>query len=181
MPKRLPTHNLDPEGHATGHVVQVLASGLMGLAAPDAEYIRDTIGSALVPGANITITVNDAGDTITITSANTTDPEVVRDTMGTALVSGANVTITVNDAGDTITIAAVGTDPEIVRDTIGSALVAGSGINIVVNDAGDTITISATAVPVTKIWVPMSTVVGAGDPQLVFTDDGEVMMIEVPL
>ena len=31
-----------------------------------AELIRDTMGTALVAGANVTVTVNDAGDTITI-------------------------------------------------------------------------------------------------------------------
>ena len=35
----------------------------------NAEAIRDTVGTALVAGTNITITVNDAGDTITITAA----------------------------------------------------------------------------------------------------------------
>ena len=35
----------------------------------EAERIRDVIGAALVAGTNITITVNDPGDTITITSA----------------------------------------------------------------------------------------------------------------
>lgn len=32
----------------------------------DAEIVRDTIGAALVAGTNITITVNDAANTITI-------------------------------------------------------------------------------------------------------------------
>lgn len=35
----------------------------------EAERIRDVIGAALVAGANITITVNDAGDTITIAAS----------------------------------------------------------------------------------------------------------------
>lgn len=34
-----------------------------------AELIRDTIGTALVAGSNITLTVNDAGDTITIAAS----------------------------------------------------------------------------------------------------------------
>lgn len=34
-----------------------------------AEFIRDTIGACLVQGSNMTITVNDAGDTITLASA----------------------------------------------------------------------------------------------------------------
>lgn len=72
------------------------------------EAIRDVMGAALVAGSNVTITPNDAGDTITVsaTDTNTTDPEVVRDTIAAALVAGTNVTITPNDAGDTITITA---------------------------------------------------------------------------
>ncbi len=34
-----------------------------------AEYIRDTIGTALTAGSNVTLTVNDAGDTITVAAA----------------------------------------------------------------------------------------------------------------
>ena len=52
---------------AASDVTTALALKLDTTAAP--ELIRDTIGSALVAGANITITVNDAGDTITIASA----------------------------------------------------------------------------------------------------------------
>jgi hypothetical protein len=39
------------------------------VAAAMPELIRDTMGAALVQGANITITVNDAGDTITIAAS----------------------------------------------------------------------------------------------------------------
>jgi len=38
-----------------------------------AEFIRDTIGTALVAGSNATVTVNDAGDTITIAATATGD------------------------------------------------------------------------------------------------------------
>lgn len=125
----------EPIGH-TG------ATGGGGSGTFDPEEVRDTIAAALVAGNNVSIGVDDAADTITISA--TTDPEVVRDTIGAALVAGSNVTIAVNDATDTITIAAAGTDPEVVRDTISAALVAGAGIAISVNDAADTITISAT-------------------------------------
>lgn len=101
------------------------------------EQVRDVVGAALVPGSGATVTVNDAGDTITIAA----DPEFIRDTVGTALIAGSGVTVTVNDAGDTITIAA---DPEFVRDTMGTALVGGTGISITVDDPGNTITITAT-------------------------------------
>jgi len=96
-------------GATTGQVPALQADGTLAFTTvaggtTDPEVVRDTIAAALVAGANVTITPNDAADTITI--AATTDPEVVRDTIGTALVAGSNVTITPNDAGDTITIAA---------------------------------------------------------------------------
>lgn len=73
------------------------------------ELIRDTIGTALTAGTGITVTVNDAGDTITLATTITqyTD-EMARDALGTALVAGSNVTITVDDNANTITIAAAG-------------------------------------------------------------------------
>lgn len=117
------------------------------IAAGDPELIRDTIGAALVAGAGITITVDDAANTITLAIDTTTEAERIRDVIAAALVAGTNVSITPNDGADTITIAASGggsyTD-ENARDAIGAALVAGSGITITVNDAGDTITIAAT-------------------------------------
>jgi hypothetical protein len=120
----------------------------------NAEQVRDEMGSTLVAGANVTLTVNDVGDTITISSTGgggggggggLTDEEV-RDLMGVALVAGANVTITVDDVGNTITIASSDTnttDVEVVRDTMAAALVAGTNITISVDDGGDTITINA--------------------------------------
>jgi len=117
-------------------------------AGSNAEAVRDIIAAALVAGANITITPDDSGDTITIASTGGggggTDPEIVRDTIAAALVAGSNVTITPNDAADTITIAASGLDAEGVRDTMAAALVAGSNVTITPNDGADTITIAAT-------------------------------------
>lgn len=75
------------------------------------ERIRDVIGAALRNGTNVTINVDDAGDTITISatggSGGTTDSEVVRDTIGAALKgTTGQIVVTVDDAGDTITISA---------------------------------------------------------------------------
>lgn len=117
-------------------------------AAELAETIRDTLGTTLVAGSNITITVNDVANTVTVNATPTpTDPEVVRDTIAAALVAGSGITITPNDAGDTITITSTAgggaTDPEVVRDTMATALVAGSNVTITPNDAADTITIAA--------------------------------------
>lgn len=71
-------------------------------AASGAEGIRDTIGAALVAGNNMTVTVDDGANTITL--AATTNSETIRDTIGAALVAGVGVAITVDDAGNTITI-----------------------------------------------------------------------------
>lgn len=70
-----------------------------------AELIRDTIGTALTAGTNITITPNDGSDIITVTGlADSAIQELARDALGTALTAGTGVTITPNDGADTITI-----------------------------------------------------------------------------
>lgn len=138
----------------------------------DPEFVRDVIAAALVAGANTTITINDALDTITI--ATIVDQEYIRDTMGVALQAATGLTLTVNDVANTITysidleylidtLAAslsgsngvtityddpgnsilISGDPEYIRDTVGTALVAGTGITVTVDDAANTITITA--------------------------------------
>lgn len=54
-----------------------------------AEVIRDTMGTALVQGANITITVNDAGDTITIAAAGGGETSQLPPRSGAWLASGS--------------------------------------------------------------------------------------------
>lgn len=70
----------------------------------DAEVVRDTIGSALVAGSNITITVNDAANTITIAAAAGFTAEDARDTIADTLAAGTGIAIAVNDPADTITV-----------------------------------------------------------------------------
>lgn len=128
------------------------------------EDVRDIIGAALVAGNNIDVTVDDAGDTITIavetlTSADVSDlAEFVRDTIGATLVEGANIDVTVSDIGDTITLAVTGLGTsdisnlaEFTRDTIGTALIAGNNIDITVDDPGNTITIAVESLTSTDI------------------------------
>ena len=113
----------------------------------DPELIRDTIAAALVAGAGVTITVNDAGDTITIASSITqyTD-EMARDALGAAITAGTGVTVTVNDGADTITLALdTAVVDERARDALGTALVGSTGVSSTVDDAGDTITLRAGA------------------------------------
>lgn len=82
-------------------------------AAPAATYTdemaRDAIGTALVAGNNIDITVNDAGDTITVdveglTSADVSDfNEAAQDAVGTIFVDSSEIDFTYADATPSIT------------------------------------------------------------------------------
>jgi hypothetical protein len=120
-----------------------------------AEFVRDTIGATLVAGSNVTVTVDDAGDTITVASTGSggLDAEQVRDAVAAFVTAGANISVTHNDAGDTLTIAVTGLDSgdvsdfaEAVRDTIGTALTAGTGMTVTPNDGADTITVATSAI-----------------------------------
>lgn len=68
------------------------------------EGSRDAIAAALVAGAGVTITVDDALNTITVVIDATVVNEFARDALGSALVAGNDIGITVDDALDTITI-----------------------------------------------------------------------------
>jgi hypothetical protein len=126
----------------------------------EAERIRDVIGTALVAGSNITITVNDPGDTITIASAAGYTDEQARDAIGTALVAGSNISITVNDPSDTITIAATGipsayTDEQ-AQDAVGNILTDSTTIDFTYNDGANTITADVLPSPIRKLSVSSS-------------------------
>lgn len=133
------------------------------------EDVRDIIGALLVAGAGITITVDDAGNSISI--ASTIDAEFIRDTIATTLVAGAGIHVTADDALNIVTISADGlqnlpdcvelsgdeqtnsgggTGPapvtgEQIMDVVAALLTAGAGISLVYNDAGDQLTISNTS------------------------------------
>jgi hypothetical protein len=131
-----------------------------GTGVTDPETVRDTIAAALRGDANVTITPNDAGDTITIglngvpthshTSTQISDfTEAVQDVVAGFLKAGTNTTVVYDDAGNQLTVNSTGggggtgtvTDAEVVRDTIASALIAGTGIQIAIDDPNDTITV----------------------------------------
>lgn len=122
------------------------ADAFAGGGGTDQEIVRDTIAAALIAGSGVTITPNDAGDSITIAATGTTDPEVVRDTIAAALTGGTAITVTPNDAGDVIQLdvdPALATSPEVVQDTVAIALnTPGSGITVSYNDTTAKITIA---------------------------------------
>lgn len=103
------------------------------------ELARDALGTSLTEGSNISITVSDAGDTITIavdglahsdisdfddavtdiiaTGVVPMSAEGVMDIVGTGLVQGDNITIAYDDATDNdITISVNGLDHDDISD-----------------------------------------------------------------
>lgn len=69
----------------------------------EAERVRDVIGTALVQGTGITITVNDAGDTITIAASASYTDENAQDAVGTILTDTTTIDFTYDDATPKIT------------------------------------------------------------------------------
>ena len=71
------------------------------------EATQDAVASLLQAAGGVTLSYNDAGNVLTVSSTGTggvTDPEVVRDTIGAALLGVGLITVAVNDAADTIVI-----------------------------------------------------------------------------
>lgn len=118
------------------------ALGAGGGGSTDVEVVRDTIGTALVGTSPVTVTPNDAGDTIGVALDTAVLTEFVQDAVAAMLTSGTQVSLSYNDAAGTLQITATGADAETMRDTIGAAIVGTSGIGVAVNDGADTITIT---------------------------------------
>jgi hypothetical protein len=130
MPSRLPVHNLDPGSHGTDEVIKISGGkAIWGSMPTDPEFIRDTIGATLVQGTGITITVNDAGDTITITKNPAVRSALFKIPGVLALSTGA--TRLYNDTGSTWTIVSVRASVETSPT--------GASIKVDVNKNGTTI------------------------------------------
>lgn len=71
------------------------------------EAAQDAVAAMLASGANVTLSYNDAGNSLQVTASGT-DAEVVRDTIGAALAGINGVTVAVNDGADTITLSITG-------------------------------------------------------------------------
>src|SRR4051794_33447506 len=72
------------------------------------ERIRDLLGATIVAGRGLEMTVNDAGDTVTLNNTSVADNEAIQDLINATLVEGDNLTLTYDDAGNTLTISATG-------------------------------------------------------------------------
>jgi hypothetical protein len=78
----------------------------------DMEAVQDMIATFLVAGANISLTYNDAANTLTIAVTGITGypgDEAVQDMIAGFLVAGSGVTLTYNDSANTLTITVSGT------------------------------------------------------------------------
>lgn len=118
-----------------------------------AEVARDAVGDALVGGDNVSVVVNDATNTITVSTTPTAWTSITgKPTFATVATTGsyANLSDTptipsiIGLATQTALDAAVAAVPEQARDAVGTALVAGTNVTITVDDAANTITVSST-------------------------------------
>ena len=75
------------------------------------EAVQDAVAALLAAGTNVTLTYNDASNSLTVAAsgAGGLDAEAVRDAIGVAMVGIGAITVTVNDAADTITISTTAT------------------------------------------------------------------------
>lgn len=73
------------------------------------EAVQDAVAALLGAGTNISLTYDDAANSLTITGAATSDPEAIRDAIGVALVGVGPISVAVDDAADTITISTTAT------------------------------------------------------------------------
>jgi hypothetical protein len=76
-----------------------------------AESVDDRVAALLQGSSGVTLSYNDAANTLTITGGGSggLDAEAVRDAIGVALLGTGLITVTVNDAADTITISTTAT------------------------------------------------------------------------
>ena len=74
------------------------------------EAAQDSVAALLVAGSGVTLSYEDAANTLTISASGSGfDAEAVRDVVGAALLGSGLVTVTVNDGADTITISTTAT------------------------------------------------------------------------
>jgi len=75
------------------------------------EAVQDAVAALLVGASGVTLSYDDAANTLTITGpgASGLDAEAVRDAIGVALIGTGLISVAVNDAADTITISTTAT------------------------------------------------------------------------
>jgi hypothetical protein len=115
----------------------------------DNEVIQDMISTFLVAGSGISLTYNDAGNTLTIAATGGAAAPLGASYVTLAndgsltdervLTAGNAITLTDGGAGTTLTVAV---DNEAVQDMVSAFLAAGNAISLSYNDAGNLLTVA---------------------------------------
>jgi len=100
------------------------------------EEVQDLVNALLAGGSNITLTYDDANDTLTIDTSALNEEEV-EDAVSTLLTGGTGISLTYDDANDTLTIDGhTRYSDEEAQDAVGGIL----GSLFTYDDANNTIT-----------------------------------------
>ncbi|MFC6973651.1 hypothetical protein ACFQL1_01565 [Halomicroarcula sp. GCM10025709] len=149
-------------------VIDVRVTGLSsGFIEDFEEAVEDVVGGLAAAEGNISVSYDDAGNTLTIDTSALNDEEV-RDEIGSTLSAGTGIDITVDDAGDTITVAAV---REQVEDWIAQTLVAGDNLTVTHNDSADEVQLDTDALDEEEVEDAVAALLVGGDKVTVSYDD----------
>ena len=129
------------------------------------EAIEDQTASLLKPGANISLSYNEAAGTLTITGLIGT--EQIDDRVAALLKPGPYIGLSYNDAAGTLTINNL-YGPEAVQDQIFDTIKAGNNVAIAYDEAGNRITIHSLGPG------------GSTGPQNVFDTIHDARLAEIP-
>jgi len=160
------------------------------------EQVEDIVDALLTAGDKVTLTYDDANDTLTV-GTDALDAEEVRDEVGALLVGGNALTATIDDAGDTITLAVdesgISHDnladvsegdhrtTEQVEDIVDALLAAGDKVTTTYDDANDTLTIDTSALDAEEVRDEVGTLLSAGNGISIAVDDaGDTVTLSIP-
>lgn len=108
------------------------------------ESIQDIVSTLVIGGTNISVSYDDAGDSLTIDSS-ALNAEEVEDQVNTLLSAGSNVNLTYDDANDTLSIASEQRTQEDIEDFVDGLISSGTNIATSYDDLNGVLTIDTSA------------------------------------
>lgn len=163
------------------------------------EAVDDRVSSLLVAGSNVTLTYNDAANTLEIGAASGSGSndradhtgtqlastisdfsEAVDDRVSSLLVAGTNLTLSYNDASNSLTINATGSNAradhtgtqaastisdfaEAVDDRVSSLLTEGDGVELTYDDGAGTLSVAMPYLSKRKTFAGLGLAEGSSD------------------